>query len=422
MRLKERDCNAVSDFPTLSEKGKRYNLRRSLCTHKGKKRVVSEQAMVRTRDASSSRARTPAQGASVQDDSRDVVIDRLTELAVGERFRKLNPPIFEDALDPTAAKDWLRTLENMFRYTRVSEVEKVVCASFMLRGSAGHWWDTMSSIEDVNTMTRDRFKELFRNKYFTAPVRAMKMNEFIQLRQGGMTVGEYNRKFEQLSRFATHMINTDALKVERFLKGLRPELYRDVSMAGILDVSYSQIAEKALVAEQAEQRISRAQETRRQFRQGQQHWDQGKHPRIDQGKALIAQPSCPRCGGQHTGACPIEPRTCYVCGKVGHLARACPSNPNPIEQKKVPARVFTITRSDAEANPAVVTGKFSIFGIPALVLFDSGATNSFVSTEYVRRLGRTPDIHEVSYSVTIPSGDVQQTNLIVRACAILIEN
>ncbi|XP_022865717.1 uncharacterized protein LOC111385546 [Olea europaea var. sylvestris] len=275
--------------------------------------------------------------------------------AVGERFRKLNPPIFEDALDPTAAEDWLRTLENMF--------------------SARHWWDTMSSIEDVNTMTWDRFKELFRNKYFTAPVQVMKMNEFIQLRQGGMTVGEYIHKFEQLSRFTTHMINTDALKVERFLEGLRPELYTD-----------------------------------------------GKCPRIDQGKALIAQPSCPRCGGQHTAACPIETRTCYIYGKVGHLARACPGNPNPIEQKKVPARVFTITRSDAEANPVVVTGKFSIFCIPALVLLDSGATHSFVSTEYLRRLGRTPDIHEVSYSVTIPSGDVQQTNLIVRACTILTEN
>ncbi|XP_022861220.1 uncharacterized protein LOC111381651 [Olea europaea var. sylvestris] len=142
-------------------------------------------AMVRTRDASSSRARTPG-------------------------------------------------------YKRVSEVEKVVCASFILRGSAGHWWDTMSSIEDVNTLTWDRFKELFCNKYFIAPVRTMKMNEFIQLRQRRMTVGEYIRKFEQLSTFATHMINTKALKVERFLEGLRPKLYRDVSMARIQDVSYSQ--------------------------------------------------------------------------------------------------------------------------------------------------------------------------------------
>lgn len=73
-----------------------------------------------------------------------------------------------------------------------------------------------------------------------------------------MIVGEYIRKFEQLSRFATHMINIDTLKVKRFLEGLRPELYRNVSMTRIQGISYSQIAKRALVAEQAEQRINRA--------------------------------------------------------------------------------------------------------------------------------------------------------------------
>ncbi|XP_022871713.1 uncharacterized protein LOC111390829 [Olea europaea var. sylvestris] len=151
-------------------------------------------------------------------------------------------------------------------------------------------------------------------------------------------------------------------------------------------------------------------------------WDQGKRPRIDQEKALTAQPSCLKCGGQHNGACPIKTMTCYVFGKVEHLARACPSNPNPMEQRKVTTRVFNITRSHVETNPSVITSKFSIFGIPVLVLFDSGATHSFMSTEYVRRLGKTPDMQEISYSVTIISEDVQQTNLIVRACVIFMKN
>ncbi|XP_022852494.1 uncharacterized protein LOC111374091 [Olea europaea var. sylvestris] len=252
--------------------------------------------------------------------------------------------------------------------------------------SVGHWWVMMSSNEDVNAMTWERFKELFCNKYFTAPVRAVKMNKFIQLRQGGMT-------------------------------GLRPELYRDVSMDRIQGISYFQIAEKALVAEQGQ-----SQKSKFQSRQGQQQWDQGKRPKIDQEKASTAQLACPKCGGQHTGGCPTETRTYYVCEKVGHFARACLGNPNPMEQKKVLVRVFTITRLDVDTNPSVVIGNFSIFGIPTLVLFDSGATHSFVSTEYVRRLGRTPNVQEINYSVIVPSGDVQQTNLILRACVILIEN
>ena len=71
----------------------------------------------------------------------------------------------------------------------------------------------MKVTEVVADMTWEKFKEIFRSKYFTAPIRALKLNEFIQLRQGNMTVTEYINKFEQLSVYATHMIGTDALKV-----------------------------------------------------------------------------------------------------------------------------------------------------------------------------------------------------------------
>ncbi|CAA0821425.1 Unknown protein [Striga hermonthica] len=209
----------------------------------------------------------------------------------------------------------------MFQYSRVSEEEKVLCASFMLRGSAGHWWDTIKCIEDVTTVTWDRFKELFRNNYLTAPTRAMKMNKFIQLRQGSMTVADYIHKFEQLSRFGEHMVSTDALKMERFLEGLKPELYRDVYMAGVHGSTYSQVAERALVAEQAELKIRNAVEDRRQLvqkqgprwvgmekkrpmqfqterpifqqRQRQEQGDANKRIKFIQGKAPALPPTCP---------------------------------------------------------------------------------------------------------------------------------
>ena len=41
------------------------------------------------------------------------------------------------------------------------------------------------------------------------------------------------------------------------------------------------------------------------------------------------------------------------------------------------ARVFTLTRQDAQASNAVVTGILSIDSQDARVLFDSGATHSF---------------------------------------------
>ncbi|KAL2518587.1 Uncharacterized protein Adt_14834 [Abeliophyllum distichum] len=77
-----------------------------------------------------------------------------------------------------------------------------------------------------------------------------------------MTVLEYIRKFEELSRFVTHMVGTNGLKVDRFLEGLRPELNKDVLMSGIQNMSFPEVTDKALLAEQAEVKIVRAQEVR----------------------------------------------------------------------------------------------------------------------------------------------------------------
>ena len=49
-----------------------------------------------------------------------------------------------------------------------------------------------------------------------------------------------------------------------------------------------------------------------------------------------------------------------------------------------------MTRQEAHATPDVVTGTLSIFGDDARVLIDPGATHSFISREYVARVGMTP--------------------------------
>ena len=68
---------------------------------------------------------------------------------------------------------------------------------------------------------------------------------------------------------------------------------------------------------------------------------------------------------------------CFLCGKSGHFAKNCPNSTD--EPKKVPARVYTMTKEDAEANPSVVAGEILISCIPIHALIDSGATHSFAS-------------------------------------------
>jgi hypothetical protein len=53
----------------------------------------------------------------------------------------------------------------------------------------------------------------------------VKKEEFLALKQGPMSVSEYRDKFLQLSRYAPEVVNTDAKRQYRFLRGLVDPLH-----------------------------------------------------------------------------------------------------------------------------------------------------------------------------------------------------
>lgn len=48
------------------------------------------------------------------------------------KFKKLAPPSFEGCSDPLKAKQWLQEIEMAFSTMRVTDVEKVTYATYML--------------------------------------------------------------------------------------------------------------------------------------------------------------------------------------------------------------------------------------------------------------------------------------------------
>ena len=58
-------------------------------------------------------------------------------------------------------------------------------------------------------------------KYFPATVRHAKAQEFLELRQGTMTVMEYMAKFTKLAHFADDYVATDMAKVRKFENGMK---------------------------------------------------------------------------------------------------------------------------------------------------------------------------------------------------------
>ena len=58
-------------------------------------------------------------------------------------------------------------------------------------------------------------------KYFPETARHAKAQEFLELKQGAMTVMDYVARFTELARFADDYVATDLVKVRRFENGLK---------------------------------------------------------------------------------------------------------------------------------------------------------------------------------------------------------
>ena len=65
------------------------------------------------------------------------------------------------------------------------------------------------------------FHGLFMSKYFPTTAKHIKAQEFLELRQGTMTVMEYMARFTELARFGDDYVATDVAKVRRFESGLK---------------------------------------------------------------------------------------------------------------------------------------------------------------------------------------------------------
>ncbi|XP_027364444.1 uncharacterized protein LOC113871551 [Abrus precatorius] len=121
-------------------------------------------------------------------------------------FQRNHPPVFKRGYDPDGAKLWLQKLEKIFTIMECPNMQKVTLSVFMLEGEVENWWHGTQQLMMVagEVVTWEAFQRKFLEKYFPENVRRAKETEFMYLRQGNMTVGEYAAKFEALSEYATY--------------------------------------------------------------------------------------------------------------------------------------------------------------------------------------------------------------------------
>ncbi|XP_075500150.1 uncharacterized protein LOC142538738 [Primulina tabacum] len=148
----------------------------------------------------------------------------------------------------------------------------------------------------------------------------------------------------------------------------------------------------------------------------------------------------PTCHLRHLGECRKNSGVCFGCGKAGHRIAECPTaanqaaglskgtgpnsgaNPNKPKESKPNARVFAMTQEEADDANEVVSGTILIQKVPAYALFDCGATHSFLSKRFAKKLGLKPKLLAEPFRIATPTSKAIETQEIHRDCLISIGN
>src|SRR3954471_13909297 len=334
-------------------------------------------------------------------------------------FILLKPPVFSCSSEPLEVDDWLRSIERKLEAAHVAPDDRVIFAVYFLEGAALQWWENYVAMKpDGHLVTWQEFCVAFRGYHILDELMERKKEEFCNLTQGEMSMHEYVREFNRLARYAQDEITTDARKQARFRKGLSPTLRHDLKL--IEFANFEDLVNRSFRAEHGNEVFEESRKHALELAPSSSSAPQKRRIWIPTGaipQNFLQRPPSNIChppqhivpprnnGVQSSNPAPSNSdRVCFKYALPGHYFRQCPqvlmaprhSRPKPPKKsttKAFPAKpsstssgcVNQISVEETIDTSDVILGTLPVNHVPASVLFDPGASHSFMSESYALR-------------------------------------
>ncbi|RDX76402.1 hypothetical protein CR513_43605, partial [Mucuna pruriens] len=105
----------------------------------------------------------------------------------------------------------IRDVEKIFCAMECIDAQKVTFGTYVLVEEAEHWWENICACMEAKgqAIIWENFKRIFLEKCFPEDIKNKKEMEFLELKQGNMSMENYSAKFDELLRYFSHYQNED---------------------------------------------------------------------------------------------------------------------------------------------------------------------------------------------------------------------
>ncbi|GJT37061.1 reverse transcriptase domain-containing protein [Tanacetum coccineum] len=335
-------------------------------------------------------------------------------------FLKCQPMNFKGTEGVVGLTQWLEKIESIFHISNCIVACQVKFATYTLQGNALTWWNfhVQAVGHDIAyAMPWKTLKKIITDKYCPRGEIKKLETEMWNLKVKGTDVMSYNQRFQEFALMYYRMFLEESDVVEKYVVGL-PDM-----------IHGSMKASKPKTMQEAIEFATKLNNVAHGYTAG-----PGEKKPYEGSKPL-----CPKCNYHHDGSCapkctnckrighlacdckswPVAANnnqraqgtnqrvlTCFECGAQGHFRSDCPKLKNGNQGNRAGngnavARAYDIGSAETNSNSNVVTCTFLLNNRYALILFDTGADRSFVSTTFSSLIDIIPTTLDHGYDVEL---------------------